>query len=314
MNFSNYLIERKACPICGSVNLVCIFSTTYENLKLRSYLESFYGKQGKIEFEYLMGATYSLLKCLGCKFIFQKYIPNDFLSKKLYEEWIDPKLSEYFHLSVKSMPTRLFYAEEIVRIISLIRKEPKEIEILDFGMGWGSWALMAKAFGCKVYGIELSQCKIEHALQNGLKILTSEELQEYKFDFINAEQVFEHLSYPLDTLKSLKSALKEKGIIKLSVPQCHNIEKRLRKPDWFAPRGSKSSLNAVAPLEHINCYSRNSILEMGQSVGLRNINMPICIQYTYAFSQGSLWQVIKNILLPIYNRFLRKGNYLFFSK
>ena len=40
------------------------------------------------------------------------------------------------------------------------------------------------------------------------KLLVGEQAENLRFDFINTEQVFEHISEPLETLKELKNTLK----------------------------------------------------------------------------------------------------------
>ena len=58
--------------------------------------------------------------------------------------------------------------------------------------------------------------------------LLVEQAENLRFDFINTEQVFEHISEPLETLKELKTLLKPGGIIKISVPTADDINRRLK--------------------------------------------------------------------------------------
>jgi len=46
-------------------------------------------------------------------------------------------------------------------LIAYFNVDPEKLYFLDAGMGWGSWCLMAKAFGVNIYGIELSRHLIE---------------------------------------------------------------------------------------------------------------------------------------------------------
>ena len=86
-------------------------------------------------------------------------------------------------------------------LFSFFKKPPIELQFLDFGMGWGKWCQMAKAFGCQVYGLELSKARIKYASSLGISVLSNEELNHYKFDYINADQVFEHITNPKNTLQ-----------------------------------------------------------------------------------------------------------------
>ena len=128
-----------------------------------------------------------------------------------------------------------------MQIISWFKKAPSSLKFFDFGMGWGEWALMAKAFGCRSYGAELSNICIEYAKANGINIVSWDEIPQSQFDFINTEQVFEHISNPLQTLCHLKKGLKANGLLKISVPTVNFMERRLRIMDWNSPKGARNS-------------------------------------------------------------------------
>src|SRR5439155_15817049 len=110
------------------------------------------------------------------------------------------------------------------------------------------------------YGVELDPRAAAHARAYGVKTRTRADLVADSFDFVNTEQVLEHLADPLETLADLRVGLRPDGLLKVSVPEGRGIEQRLRKPDWTAAKGSRSSLNAVAPLEHLNCFDRGSLV------------------------------------------------------
>jgi len=58
---------------------------------------------------------------------------------------------------------------------------------------------MAAAFGCQASGPELTRKQADHARRAGVAVLTIDELPDARFDFINTEQVFEHLVDPRET-------------------------------------------------------------------------------------------------------------------
>ena len=62
-------------------------------------------------------------------------------------------------------------------------RKPREIKVLDFGMGWGHWAIAGVANGLNVVGAELSETRIQFAKSKGIKILNSLEDKKVKFDF-----------------------------------------------------------------------------------------------------------------------------------
>jgi 2-polyprenyl-3-methyl-5-hydroxy-6-metoxy-1,4-benzoquinol methylase len=310
---SNYFSCRKSCPACNSERFKEIYRIQYDQESISDYLESFYSPQGGVDLRYLKNATYCLCECSECSLIFQKEIPNDFLMETLYERWIDAK-KMFMQQQEDDLNLYSYYAQEISTIIAYLRKTPSSLDVLDFGMGWGKWALMAKAFGCKSFGTEISKERVDFALSNSITVLSYEEIQKYEFDYINNEQVFEHISNPLETLLYLKKSLKPNGIIKISVPTANNIKKRLKTMDWKAPKGSRNSLNPVAPLEHINYFPRKSLIRMAEIVGLKEVFIPIKVQYMYKTNWSGMRMSAKNLLLPIIRNLLMRRNYLFFRK
>jgi len=173
---------------------------------------------------------------------------------------------------------------------------------------------MAKAFGCNSYGTELSETRIKYAESHGIKVITWDEILNYSFDFINTEQVFEHIPEPLETLFHLKKSLKSEGLIKIDVPNGDDIKRRLRILDWTAPKGSRNCLNPASPLEHINCSNRTSIIRMADIAGLEIVKIPLTIQCVCSTNRKSIERTLKNILTPLYRNVFQKGTYVFFRQ
>lgn len=311
-NASNkWFFIRKNCPVCLSKDFKIIYENRYLAPHLMNYLIDFYSPQGTIEFEYLEGAFYVLCECTVCNSIFQREVPNNFFLERLYEHWIDPKKAFEQEKSLIGLEYYSKYAQEIMQISSYFKNTTSCLDFFDFGMGWSRWALMAKAFGCNVYGTELSKKRVEYARSNGITVITWDEIPDHRFDLINTEQVFEHLSDPLQTLCHLKKALKTNGLIKISVPGAHDIRRRLKVMNWNAPKGSRDSLNPVAPLEHINFFRRTSLNKMAMEAGMQEVFIPIVLQYKNSSSWNNVKQCTKNILLPIYRNVLKRQNYIF---
>jgi SAM-dependent methyltransferase len=265
---NDYFTLRQECPCCGSRNAHELCRTPYSTDPMREYLVSFYSPQGRVEFEYLQDQDYVLFECVDCDLIYQPEIPNDLLMHKLYEEWIDPKKCFDLH----ERPRRIQYfshlSSEIVAIISLLDRPPIELEFLDFGMGWGHWCRLALSFGCTVQGTEFSRSRADYARSKGVQVIDHSEIGSHRYDFINTEQVFEHLPEIRSTLEYLKGSLKPGGILKISVPNGRNIKARLKTWNWTAPKGSRDSLNPVAPLEHLNCFNHSSLILFATNSGL----------------------------------------------
>jgi SAM-dependent methyltransferase len=135
----------------------------------------------------------------------------------------------------------------------------------------------------------------------GIDIIGWSDIPQERFDFINAEQVFEHISDPVPTLKHLVSALKPKGIVRINVPNGWDIERRLAKCDWDAPKGSRDSLNAIAPLEHINCFNKKALVVLAARAGLTLVSITPKIRMGPSLLQFT----VRDLLRPGYDTFRR---------
>ncbi|MCX7591386.1 MAG: class I SAM-dependent methyltransferase [Kiritimatiellae bacterium] len=185
-------------------------------------------------------------------------------------------------------------------------RRPSRLSFLDFGMGWAEWALMARAFGCDAYGVEISEERIRHAEANGIKTFRPGGLPPGSFDIINANQVFEHVPDPLDTLRTLREALREGGVIKIAVPKTRDIYRRLKNGDWLADQHERRSLRAVAPLEHINFYRRETIRTMARKVGMEEVFVPMRLQYRFATNWNGVRGLVANLLGPIWMNVVKR--------
>ncbi len=235
--------------------------------------------------------------------------------EKLYEEWISPEEALLAHKEKEENSALIGdYKDEITTINEAFFKSKKNVRVLDFGMGWGTWARTAKDLGWEVYGAELLKSRVEYADRNGIEAVNPEKSNFLRFDFINTEQVFEHLPEPLTTLKTMKEWLRKDGIIKISVPSAKNMEERLKKMDWCAPKFSRNSLNPVAPLEHINLYKRKTILKMAHLAGLKEIKLPIMAQYKNTDWNNNFKINLKKVIKPIRLNHTNHLNYVFLKK
>jgi len=275
---SEWFVVRSRCPACDHPDSTTILCQDYNDPAIRDYLTWFYSQQGPgIEPTYLSGAEYKLEECAGCGLIYQEQVPGDELMVRLYETWIDSDLAWQRHINKPRTPSFFGgYARDLLRLHQFLGARPYQLQVLDFGMGWGNWCQMAHGFGCSVNGVEVSQARIDHARRHGIPVLTHDRIADHQFDFIHTEQVFEHIPSPRNTLATLVSSLRPGGVIQLSVPNGTDIRSRLDSMDWRAPKGSLLCINAVAPLEHINCFNHHSLVALAASQGLKPIRSLAC--------------------------------------
>jgi 2-polyprenyl-3-methyl-5-hydroxy-6-metoxy-1,4-benzoquinol methylase len=302
----SWLVEREQCPACTSTAYRILYRCPYGEDPLRLYLHQAYGKHGPEVLDCLGRADYILCECAGCGLVYQKQIPTDALAQKIYEQWREPGAAWRQHDDVGFYAR---YAQEVMQAIAYFRMKPSGLKFLDFGMGWGNWALMTKAFGCECYGMEVSDSLIQHAKAIGIAVVDWDDVAQYQFDFVNTEQVFEHLGEPLRVLQHLRKCLKPGGLLKISVPTAIDIKRRLRSADWSAPKGSWNSLNPVAPLEHVNLFRRHAIAAMAGHAGMECVSMPVSLHYRFVTDWKGITRSAKNIILPLYRRTMQ--NYVF---
>jgi SAM-dependent methyltransferase len=132
---------------------------------------------------------------------------------------------------------------------------------------------LAQAAGCDVTACDVVPELAARFAREGIGFYVPAELPLDAFDFINAEQVFEHLTEPAATLRKLIRSLKPHGVIKIGVPFDRALDAKLLAPDWRAMKSSPASLNAVAPIEHLNAFNPEALGKLGALAGLRRLSI-----------------------------------------
>ena len=293
LSIKNNFITREACEICSSRKQEILISRFLADKSIRIFLENYY--QGRMDLEALATGKYEIVQCKVCDFIWQKYVLNDEYLFKLYEEWISAEES-LKKKSVASPEIFLSYANDIANISFFLKKNPSEIRVLDYGMGWGYWCMMAKAFGYHISGFELSESRKSFARKNAIDVISEQEhLNKMSFDYINVYQVLEHLTDLKATLLMLQKCLKSEGLLKISVPNGKRVKRNLLSSKW------KPSKGPIQPLEHINCFENKTLIRLARECGLEPI-IPT------KMNQGIAW--IRHAYARYFNTYIyfRKSN------
>ncbi len=280
---------------------------------IKKHLVALYEPQGMIEPELLKGGTTRIRECLDCGALYHDEVPDDFLMDRLYEHWIDPKLALEAHRAHVTVDTRMMFIREIVLAINHLARG-KALRALDFGMGWGDWCLMARAFGCDVVGSERSPSRSAHAQDSGTKTIDWDEISTQTFDLINCDQVLEHVVAPVDILKHLASALAPGGLLKVSVPDGADVRGRLKRGDWMATEGSADSLLSITPLQHINCFDHRSLLNMASRAGLEPAKIPLCVELGAAVDRMAPKTLLAGLTRPFGRKLFTRDTYVFLQR
>ncbi|MDR2877077.1 MAG: class I SAM-dependent methyltransferase [Chromatiales bacterium] len=303
------LIERKVCPACESGKFSTLFKEKFSDKKVWKFIERKFKNPENVR-DLLADGNYELCKCRSCTLIFQRNILSDEYTSQLYDNWLIDEDAESELSKEKLAPRQLaYFANEVLTIGRLMKRPHHEIKVLDYGLGRGWWCQIAQAFGFDAYGTDLATRLVAQARDKGIKAIGVTELNTQRFDFINTEQVFEHLARPLDVLRQLREILGKTGVIKISVPEGRGLEKRIPLMDWSAPRWDKRYLVAATPLIHINTFTQRSIAAMAKRAGLNALTVPIRHHYSLC-DTSSLHTIGKSLVRPLYRRLIG-SNYVF---
>lgn len=262
--------QRGCCPLCELTSCQVLCEIPYHDEQLAGFIERFY--QGRVPPEVLVSAAYRVVACENCDFIYQDPILDETGMQVLYQDWIDHVQSLHKKQTAKSKLYRQ-YAGQVHTLTRLFDKRPDQVRVLDFGMGWGYWSRMAQAHGFDVIGLELSTERSEYARQMGVTVIDDLAAAEDDFDYIYANQVFEHLPDPLQSLRSLCQHLKPDGIVYIRVPDGRGVAQSLAQRHW------SPELGAIHPLEHINCFTRKTLTSLAASAGLKAFNPPLRLNW-----------------------------------
>jgi len=258
------LIENEFCKICEKKGEV-FFSASYADKRFMVFFENFYGqeKSNLIE-KKLYNTDYVLLYCGSCNFLWQKYAPNNEFSYELYENIIDKDFS--FNKSILKFNNNRKNVEKEFNFLSNYFNSQK-INILDFGAGWGAWLRSIKNLQSNIFAYELSETRIKFLKNEGIRTLDEKSIMECEnfFHFIRLDQVLEHLDDLKRTMEIIKKIAHKNCIIYISVP---NGKKIINKKNQI-----KIEKGPTQPLEHLNCFSRESLKKLFDKNGFKEITL-----------------------------------------
>ena len=289
------LLNRDTCCVCNSVLFKDVFSIKYSEENISEYLWKFYSRQGYIDLELLKNDFFDIKKCINCGMIFQKNIPDGIISDLLYNNWIDPQLSFERNQIWKEriIEDRKLELRDLLRYIP---HKQNQFNVLDFGYGWANWSEAALSLGCNVFGCEISPSRIKNADMLGIHNIELNHIKDHKFDIINIDQVLEHLSEPRKVLELLWRSLTNDGLLIIDVPNGSDAEKKLNEKAWIQSPELKEQFNYIAPLEHINCFSRETLYYLTKACGFKQIE----IKWSDYKSNVSGYRTLKNQIIRIF--------------
>jgi len=204
------------CPVCGAHGLH-IFQSAYDDR---------YGYPG----------TFPLQRCSVCRHVHLQVSFSPESMRDLY--------SSYYPRSVFNVEDHRPHKEisgfkawfDGVKS-STFRWVPGNVRVLDIGCGFGESLGYHLARGCDVYGVEADENIRRVADRYGYKVhvglFDPDAYEEDYFDYVTMDQVIEHVSDPVQTVKGIERVLKPGGLAILSTPNAQGWGARLFKSRWI---------------------------------------------------------------------------------
>lgn len=270
---------RTACPVCDRNGAARIYTARYDEDPVRALVDSNFSRQGVIDWALLAGVPFEVDKCATCDLIFQVQTPNDAMLEVIYTRMISAGFLDDYERGLLTLDQFHRIAGEFTVLFEMIGKHPADITVLDFGVGQGRWARVARGMGATVYVTEIGDDKKALARTLGLEVIEDADVDTMTFDLVHTEQVLEHLVHPGRDFGRLARAVAPGGLFKAAIPYRGKLEellttKGLPKTAMFASGGAKAipgeveAFASIQPLEHLNAFSDATIAWLAAKNGL----------------------------------------------
>lgn len=305
-------IERSRCPACHSGSHERLLSVPFDDPSLGGFVAAYY----RIDPARLT-APYRLDRCRSCGLIFQRFVGDETLLADLYGKWAPTveRLEDIPEFNTDlANPRTSRDGHELMTASAFLGRPIRDLTVLDYGMGWGLWATIARRLGASSCGTELSEKMAADARRRGVELLDK---VQGEFDFVNVEQVIEHVTEPLDLLAELTAVLSRDGIIKLSLPNASNAPRIIAAIKSGRYAGDSETIMPIQPLEHINAFSPAVVRRMAAEAGLEIVRPKLAQLYAF-MRRGGLpshpKKAIKELIRPFWQYHNRRNIYVWLRR
>jgi 2-polyprenyl-3-methyl-5-hydroxy-6-metoxy-1,4-benzoquinol methylase len=263
------LISRK-CPLCKSDSYTVLLEVPNESFIdiNEGLLKDIIEQEGLDKLEDI-----EIVECNNCEFTYTLKHLDDELMGRLYGEIIDITHSE---AKIYRNSKRLRYIQLWSDIASYYLSQnvdaSSEIEVLEFGAGWGDFLRIARGPGINVAAIEYDERKRKVLNDNGIENFKEykalENDKKYNIFFSNA--VFEHVVDPKETMKYLDDYLAEDVVGYIAVP---NYRKERLMKSLNAIKDGNAFDKSISTWEHVNYFSPKKLWDMLDELGFKIIDI-----------------------------------------
>lgn len=300
---NSLVVRRDHCPVCSSTDLASIYQRSYGDPRMRDYMGMAY--QGNVEYEYVNGAEFEIAECRACGMLFQPNVLNELGAKRLYDVWIDADLAKQWYQQER--PQEAYYLG-ILRFARHYLQRP-DVRMLDYGAGFGDFCRLGRQVGFDVCALEFSAERAAMLKKQDIQPILSGDEGTEQYHFISLNQVLEHLTDPLETLRRVRCALRDDGLVYVAVPNCRGLKHRLKSADSLSiPQFQQALLNCSA-FQHINSFTTGSLKRVCEGAGFTLVFRPF--QFIACSKNGtSPMGLAKSVVMPFYYRFFGTAFFL----
>jgi SAM-dependent methyltransferase len=212
--------------------------------------------------------------------------------------------------NLEVMQSAVNYNQYLYKLVDNERKsfQKKNIRILDFGAGIGTYADILKDRGVSVDCIEIDPNGVKVLTEKGYTVYKSAKEIKQKYDIVYSFNVLEHVEDDCGLLGDMKQCINDNGSIVIFVPAFMLIFTKLD-----------------VLVEHLRRYRKSDLRRIGKENGLSIKTLKYCdpvgfgLAFIYRFVGGSgnlnpktIW-IFDRILFPI-STVLEKVCRYFFGK
>jgi len=181
------------------------------------------------------------------------------------------------------------------RRIGLIRKILPHGQLLEIGCGRGYFLHLAKEYGYKVNGIEISPIAAQFAKSNyNIDVQTGDieimDISDTSINLITLWHVLEHFYNPLAVLQKVYKMLNTGGILIVEVPNLHSLKFQLANEKKRWQSGNH-------PRYHLSFFTMRTLKKMLQKTGFKDIKT---LHINYSGKKRFLLSGIKGLLNTIH--------------
>ncbi len=274
------------CPACArpEPDVAATLDDADKRERFRAFDER---KYGGLMRDWLEALEPVVLRCRTCGHCWYRTQPAPSRLARLYERSRPLSAAPVAH-----EPTPAMLAE-MQRLRRMTRPATGRPSLLDYGSGFGRWALAAVHAGFEVTAFEPSAARGERRDAPFRIVHELAALSDAKFDAIQLEQVLEHVSDPYATLHGLMRLCADHTVIRVTVP---NI---LRAPEgediWKSWPFDGRSPHTLAPFEHLHGFTPRSLREVCERAGFRP-------QWTLRTWRHDPARQLRRVLAPVIGR------------